>query len=344
MTKSYEPLFHLTRGEIVESLHHGALALAEASGRLLAWAGDPQLVNFMRSSAKPFQALPLIESGAAEHFGLDLRQIAVTCASHIGSQAHVRVVEALQAAVGIKEADLLCGVHVPTDEEAARSLVIEGKEPSPNQHNCSGKHSGMLALACYLGASTEDYLEHDHPVQRRVLTTLAEMCGLDETQIELGVDGCSAPNFALPLASAATGLARLVDPSGLPESRARACRTVFAAMTTHPEMVAGPGRFDTMLMQVGGGRILSKAGAEGYQAVAIAAGPRSPAMGLALKIADGNSRAARPVALAVLQELGILGKAEMGKLAEFSAGKMYNYRGLEVGEGGLSFRLRRAGQ
>ena len=347
ISETYESLFQLTRGEIIESLHSGALALADCEGKLLAWAGDPQLVTYMRSSAKPFQALPLIESGAADHFGFDLKQIAVACASHVGSEAHVKIVEAIQAAVGIEEKDLICGVHAPADIEATRRLAIEGKDPTPNQHNCSGKHSGMLALARYLGASMDDYLDLDHPVQQRILAALAEMCGLNETQVELGVDGCSAPNFALPLVAAAIGLARLADPTGLPEARAQACRTVFTAMTTHPEMVAGPGRFDTRLMEVAGERILSKAGAEGYQAIAIKAGALgagSPAMGLAVKIADGNSRAVRPVTMAVLEEIGVLGEAEAKELAEFSAHRLHNSRGIEVGEGRISFHLKRAGQ
>lgn len=345
-TTPFEPLFHLTRGEIIESQHRGALALADTAGNLLAWAGDPQHVIFMRSSSKPFQALPLIESGAAEHFGLNLKQIALICASHAGSQEHVQTAEAIQKAAGIEETDLLCGVHVPGDEEAARLLIIEGKDPRPNQHNCSGKHSGMLALSRYLNEPTGSYLELEHPVQRRILITLAEMCDISEADIVLGVDGCSVPNFALPLVAAATGVARLADPTGLSEARAQACRTVFEAMTTHPEMVAGRGRFDTRLMQVAGGTILSKAGAEGYQAIAIAPGALgadSPAMGLVAKIADGSSRAVRPVTLAVLEEIGALGKAEMTELAEFSARTLCNYRGIEVGEACLSFHLQRAG-
>jgi L-asparaginase II len=347
MSSAYEPLFHLTRGGIIESQHRGALAVADIHGELLAWVGDPQHVIFLRSSSKPFQALPLIESGAAEHFGLSLKQIALVCASHAGSQAHVEAAEAIQKAVGVEEADLLCGVHVPGDKEAARLLAIEGKDPRPNQHNCSGKHSGMLALARYLAESIDNYLEFDHPVQRRILATLAEMCDLEESQIVLGVDGCSAPNFALPLAAAAKGVARLADPTGLPEERAQACRTVFEAMTTHPEMVSGKGRFDTRLMEVAGGKILSKGGAEGYQAAAIApgaAGDNSPAMGLVVKAADGNSRAVQPATLAVLKELGVLGDAELAELEQFSARKLRNYRGIEVGEACISFRLRRSGQ
>jgi L-asparaginase II len=343
---AYEPLFHLTRGGIVESQHRGALALVDTEGKLIASVGDPRHVVFMRSSAKPFQALPLIESGAAEHFGFSLKQIALACASHAGSQDHVKTAEAMQEAAGVDENDLQCGVHIPGDNEARRLLAIEDNDPQPNHHNCSGKHSGMLALARYLDESTEHYLAFDHPVQRLILKTLAEMCAISEEEIILGVDGCSAPNYALPLASAARGVARLADPEGLPGPRAQACRTVFEAMTAHPEMVSGHGRFDTRLMEIGGGRLISKTGAEGYQAVAIAPGALgddSPAMGLVAKSADGSSRAVQPVTLAVLAEIEVLGEAELAELSEFSARKLYNYRGIEVGEARISFTLKRAG-
>jgi L-asparaginase II len=301
----------------------------------------------MRSSAKPFQALPVIESGAAARFTFSLKQIALTCASHVGTDEHVETLEALQQLAGINEGHLQCGTHPVPDADTARQLIMQGKEPTPNRHNCSGKHSAMLAMARHLGESIEDYLDLDHVVQRRILTTLAEMCDLEEAQIQIGVDGCSAPNFALPLVAAATGLARLADPVDLPPARAAACHTVFEAMTTHPEMVSGEGRFDTKLMQVAGGMILSKAGAEGYQAIALKAGvlgPGSPAMGLAMKIADGNKRAIPPVALAVLQEMGALDADMMTELAEFTARPMVNFSGIQVGEGRTCFQLERAGK
>jgi L-asparaginase II len=344
---SYVPIYQLLRGGFVESSHNGALALADSHGELHAWIGDPHAVTFMRSSAKPFQALPVIESGTAARFTFSLKQIALTCASHVGTDDHVETLEALQRLAGIAEGDLQCGTHAVPDADTARQLILRGEEPTPNRHNCSGKHSGMLATARHLGESTEDYLDLGHPVQRRILTTLAEMCDLEEEQIQLGVDGCSAPNFALPLASAATGLARLADPSDLPPTRAAACHTIFEAMTTHPEMVSGEGRFDTELMRVAGGMILSKAGAEGYQAMALKAGvlgPGSPAVGLAMKIADGNKRAIPPVALAVLQELGALDADMMTKLAEFTAQPMVNFSGIHVGEGRTCFQLERAGK
>jgi L-asparaginase II len=338
----YVPIYQLLRGEIVESRHNGALALADAQGELHAWIGDPNAVTFMRSSAKPFQALPVIESGALTHFAFSLKQIAVACASHVGTDDHVETIKAMQQLAGINEGDLQCGTHPVPDSNTARQLIIEGRQPTPNRHNCSGKHTAMLAMARHLGEAIENYLDPEHVVQRRILTTLAEMCDLDEAQIKLGVDGCSAPNFALPLVAAATGLARLAAPMGLPQARADACRTVFKAMTTHPEMVSGEGRFDTKLMQATSGKILSKAGAEGYHAIALkpgVLGPGSPAMGLAMKSADGNKRAIPPVILAVLEELGALDADVMAELAEFAAQPMINHSGIRVGEGRTCFRL-----
>ncbi|MEW6566687.1 MAG: asparaginase [Chloroflexota bacterium] len=353
---TYQPVIEVLRGELVESLHYGAVAVADGQGRLHAWWGDPKTVTFLRSTAKPFQALPLLESGSAERFQITERQLALICGSHSGTDEQVRAVEELQAQVGVSEADLQCGVHPPADAETARRLRQAWLEPTPNRNNCSGKHTGMLALACGLGAPLENYLTPDHPVQQRILEAVAEMCDLDPTGVGVAVDGCSAPTFALPLLAAATGYARLADSSGLSPARASACRRVFAAMTAHPDMVGGPGRFDTVLMQAAGGRILSKSGAEGYHGVAIAPGALgrgSPALGLALKIADGDQghhgdrppgqRAGGRVVLEVLRQLGALEEGELAVLSEFRPGPITNWRGLVVGHIRPCFRLERAG-
>ncbi len=332
----YVPLVEVWRGDTLESLHHGALAVADASGHLLAWQGDPEAVTFLRSSAKPLQALPLVESGAADHFALTDPELAVVCASHAGTEAHVATVAGLQRRVGVEEADLQCGAHPPFDRQAAARLREAGREPTPNHHNCSGKHTGMLALARFLGAPLETYLAPQHPVQRHILEAVAAMAGLEPEKVRLGIDGCSAPNFALPLRAVATAYARLADPAGLPERRAEACRRVFRAMTAHPEMVGGPGSFDTALMQAFPGRVLAKGGAEGFQALALPAGalPGQPALGVALKIADGDAarRARSLAALAVLQALGLEAALEQESLAPFGPRPLTNYGGLTVGE------------
>ncbi|MEX0787546.1 MAG: asparaginase, partial [Anaerolineales bacterium] len=289
---SYVPFLEVLRGGRVESIHYGALAIADARGQLVAWAGDPHVDPFTRSSAKPFQALPLIESGAADAFGLTDRQLAVICGSHTGTPEHLEVVESIQRAAGIAEADLQCGVHPPFDGAEALRLRSAGEPPRVNHNNCSGKHSGMLALAIHLGAPRSSYVEREHPVQKKILAALSRLSGVPGESIGLGVDGCSAPNFALPLQAAATAFARLADPAGLPAAAGDPCRRVFQAMAGDPRMVSGPGAFDTRLIELGAGRWIAKGGAEGYYGMALqprAVRPGSPALGVALKIADGDA-------------------------------------------------------
>jgi L-asparaginase II len=342
---SYLPVLELTRGNIVESLHYGAFAVADAAGRLVASYGDPHTVTFLRSSAKPFQAISLVESGAAEAFGLTPREIALACASHKAMEMHVEAVLAMQSKIGVRESDLLCGAHEPGDPEAARRLRREGRAPTPNHNNCSGKHTGMLAQAKHRGLPLADYINPQHGLQQTILQNFAEMCALRVDAVVVGVDGCSAPNFAVPLVAAATAFARLADPGSLSPSRAAALRAIFSAMTAHPEMVSGPGGFDTELMRARPGLLLAKGGAEGYEGLGIAPGargPGSPALGVALKIADGASRAIAPVALEILRQLGALGEGELKALEGLGFGlrlPVKNWRGLVVGEARTCFAL-----
>jgi len=341
----YLPIQELTRGETVESTHYGAFAIIDSHNQQLASYGDPNLVTFLRSSAKPFQALPFIESGGAQFWSFTEREVAITCASHSGTDDHANTLKNMQAKIGITEQKLHCGVHTPTDKATAEALLLNGTEPTPNRHNCSGKHTGMLAFAQMQQATLENYLDPQHPIQQKILKTFCEMCDLKPKQVALGIDGCSAPNFAIPLHNAALGFARLVDPWELSPQRAAACKQITAAMTHYPEMVAGPGKFDTLLMAATSGKIVSKGGAEGYQAIGIkpgVLGPDSPGVGIALKIADGDSKGrARPaVILAILQQLGALTPAETESLAELGPKfPIYNWRKILVGQAQTVFEL-----
>lgn len=330
------PLVELTRGPLVESIHFGALAVVAADGKQIAGAGDPYFIANMRSSSKPFQTLPLIENGGIEKFNLSDREIAITCASHSGTDEHVRVLKAMQARIGIQESDLQCGIHAAGDTDTAQAMLLRGEEPTQNRNNCSGKHTGMLAQCLLNHYPIDTYLEQEHPIQKNILQAFAALAGLEPDDIQIGIDGCSAPTFGLPLYNAALAYARLCDPSGLPEKRAQALRRIFRAMTSHPDMVAGPNRFDTRLMEVAGGKIVSKGGAEGYQALGIAPGataPGSPAVGITYKIIDGDpsGRARAVVGIAVLHQLGALSDAQVEALSEFTARPIHNWRKLEVG-------------
>ncbi|MDW8325735.1 MAG: asparaginase [Anaerolineales bacterium] len=336
----FQPLIEVTRGGLVESHHAGAIAVADARGRLRAGYGDPQHVAFLRSTAKPLQVLPLLESGAARAYDLTPREIAVACASHTGSAQHLEAVRNLLAKAGLTEADLGCGAHLPDDAETRAQLLRERTEPTPLYNNCSGKHAGMLALAKFNGWPLTDYLDPQHPVQRLILRAVAEMLGLPEESVMLGVDGCSAPNFAAPLVNAAAAFARLADPRGLPPARAEAVRAAVGAMQLHPELVHGAGKSDTELMRARPGIIIAKRGAEGFQGIGLAPGALgagSPALGIALKIADGDGagRAVAAAAVEVLRQLGALDSAQLAQLAErgvHATRPLTNWRGLTVGE------------
>ena len=345
---SYVPIFETTRGETVESIHYGAAVAVDANGKLLAWVGDPHVTTFLRSTAKPFQAMPFIERGGAEVFHLHPREIAILCASHSGTDLHVDVVRSVQEKAGLQESDLQCGVHPPFDKETAERLIRNGEAPTPNRHNCSGKHTGMLAHAKMRGLPLQTYLDPAHPIQQDILKTFAEMCDLSAEEVKLGTDGCSAPNFAVPLYNAALAYARLCDPKDLPETRAAACKTITQAMTAHPEMISGYGNFDTRLMEVGGGKIIAKGGAEGYQGIGIMPGvlaTDSPGIGIILKVSDGDAaKRVRPaVILEILHRLRALDEGQMRELAAFGPlQSIYNWRKLTVGESRPIFTLSRA--
>lgn len=333
----YVPLLELTRGGARESLHYGAVAVADRTGHTLAHVGNPHTRTFLRSTAKPFQALPFVESGGAAAIGLTPDEIALLCASHSGTDDHVAVVNCIQAKAGLSEDLLQCGTHPPFDKATAEALQRQDLAPTPNRHNCSGKHSGMLAFARLQGWPLEDYLNPTHPAQQIILETFAEMCGLSAAEVAVGVDGCSAPNFAVPLYNASLGYARLCDPQGLPAARKAACDALCAAMKENPKMVAGPGCFDTRLMEVSAGRVLSKGGADGYLGLGLPPGvlaEASPGIGITIKIADGDpsGRARAAVALDVLRQLGVLSEAELDELADFGPVRpLQNWRGIEVG-------------
>lgn len=339
------PLVEFTRGNTVESVQFGALAVVDPHGNLIASYGDPNTVTFLRSSAKPFQLLPFIEAGGPEHFQFTAQEIALMCASHSGTDQHFEVLSRIQARAGIQESDLQCGVHPPMHKKTAEELLLRAETPTSNRHNCSGKHSGMLAFARMNGEPLESYLQIDHPVQQRILETFSEMCSLPAAQVQMGTDGCSAPNFAIPLYNAAWAWARLADPGSLAPKRAKAIHTIAQAMMAHPEMVAGPERFDTHLMQAAKGRVVAKGGAEGYQGIALlpgATGSGSGGLGIAIKISDGDgySRAVAAVSLEVMRQLGVFSDRELSALESFGPRRtVKNWRKLEVGEMRPVFKL-----
>ena len=354
-----QPLFEVTRGDVVESIHYGSLAVVDSNGRLLASYGDPQAVAFLRSSAKPFQVLPFVESGGVEYYGMTPRELAIACASHEGSDLHVQTVESFQKKISVDETSLQCGIHMPGDVAAFKALVANGGQPTPNRNNCSGKHTAMLAYARMRDLPLENYLEPNHPIQQDILSSFAMMSQMPVDEIKLGTDGCSAPNFAIPLYHAALAMARLCDPRELSSERASACRKITFAMTSHPEMVSAYGEFDEQLMKVADGKIVCKRGAEGYQIVGLLPGvlhSEAPGVGIALKVSDGDpsrtdldlthSNRVRPaVTLEVLRQLGILTSEQGQALAAFGPEtSIKNHRGIVTGQSRPIFKLSHVNQ
>jgi len=349
---AHAPLLEITRGNVVESTHFGSIAVVDSTGKLLHSYGDPDGVAFLRSSAKPFQALPFVERGGVEHFNLTQSELALACASHETAQMHLDVVKAMQAKIEIQESDLQCGPHLPGDASNLRLAIQKGITPTPNFNNCSGKHTAMLAHAKMRGLPIENYLAHDHPIQQDILTAFSEMCGIEKEKIELGIDGCSAPNFAIPLLNAALGMARMCDPRTLSEARATACKKITSAMTAHPEMISNYGEFDCELMQIGKGLIVTKRGAEGFQIIGLMPGVCGEnGVGIAFKVTDGDKSAmnenletstrVRPsVTLEILRQLKALNESQLQALAKFGPRKILkNYAGINTGISQPVFKL-----
>lgn len=342
---SVQPILELIRGSIVEATHFGSIAVVDSTGKLLHSYGDPDTVAFLRSSAKPFQALPFVEQGGVEHYNYTQAELALSCASHETAQFHLDTLQGMQKKTGIEEHNLQCGPHLPSDPGKLREVIIQNIRPTANFNNCSGKHTSMLAFAKMRGLALENYLAFDHPIQQEILKTFSEMCGIAMDKVALGVDGCSAPNFAIPLVNAALGMARICDPRNLSEARAVACKKITAAMCAHPEMVSNYGEFDCELMKIGEGKIVTKRGAEGFQIIGLMPGVYGEkGVGIAFKVNDGDkssmndklevsARVRPPVTLEILKQLNALNEAQLQSLAKFGPAKILkNYAGLVTGK------------
>jgi len=334
---SLVPLVETFRGGTRECVHFGALVVADARGRLVARAGDPHWVTFSRSTLKPLQALPFVQGGGVRHFGLSCANLALLCASHSGEPMHVEQVEQILARAGVGYKRLQCGCHVPLFAELGAWPPPAPGSYDERHHNCSGKHSGFLAYCVQHGHPLDSYLDPAHPLQQVIRTTVAEATGLQEHQLAMGIDGCSAPNYALPLAHLAQAFARLA--SGSRDPRFGESFALLAdAMTAHPELVSGTGRNDLAFMRAGGGDWVAKAGAEGVQVVA----SRSRGEALALKIADGNKLALYAATVEALDQLGWLDEPRREALQPWRHATISSVRGAPVGERKAVFRLERA--
>jgi L-asparaginase II len=289
-------LVEVTRGGMVESFHRGAFALVDGEGGLVGSAGDVDRAVFPRSAIKVFQAIPLIETGAAAAFGLTAAELALACASHSGEDGHVRQAAGMLAKAGLDAGALECGCHWPFDPPVARELARRGERPTPLHNNCSGKHAGFLCTAVHLGEELRGYVGRDHPVQLRAKSAIEDLVGEELTSDACGIDGCSIPTFAAPLRGFAHGFAKLVSGRGVSPERAAAGRSLIEACMAHPWEMSGTARFCEALMRTAPGRVFAKTGAEGVFCGALP----DLGLGFALKIDDGATRASEALAAAVV--------------------------------------------
>ena len=320
-------IVEVTRGGAVESRHRGAIAVVDETGKTVFSLGDIDRAIFPRSAVKSLQALPLVEGGAADRYGLTPAELALACSSHSGEPLHAQTSAAMLAKAGRDPGCLECGVHWPMNEQAARGLARDGQAPTALHNNCSGKHAGFVCLSCSQGVDPAGYVGPDHAVQRATKRAMEDMAGVTLSDAARGVDGCSIPTYATPIVALARAFTKLGTGIGLPGDRAAAARRLREAVAAHPFMVAGTGRFDTRLMALLGARVFSKTGAEGVFCAALP----EQGLGIALKCDDGQGRAAEVLLAAAIQRfLPLEGDAARG-VAELAGPVMTNWNGIEVG-------------
>ncbi len=340
-----EPLVEVKRGSITESRHRGHIVVVEPDGNIIASAGALATVTFLRSSAKPFQAIPLLVSGAADRFGFTDREVALACASHNGEPIHTEIVASMLRKIGLGVEALRCGVHEPYGVEAARELQERGEQPNALHNNCSGKHAGMLAVALHLGASIDNYESPENPVQKAIADIVSQFSGVPVTDMAIGIDGCAAPIFGMTVKAMALAYARLVSPpEGFDQSTRSACERIVRVMNAYPELIGGTSdRLDTEIMRATPRRVVSKVGAEGVYTAGINPCEEWPnGLGLALKIEDGDDKRARPtVVVETLRQLGVLRDESLEAVAKYAFFPIRNRRGDLVGEITASFALKK---
>jgi L-asparaginase II len=325
-------LAEIIRGSVTESVHFGHVAVVDATGQVVAGAGDTGTEIFFRSSAKPFQALPLVVSGAADAFGFTSEELALACASHNGTERHQSIVSSMLDKAGLEEDDLRCGHRLPLDETEKARIVLGQKPATQVQCECSGKHAGMLAVCKHLGWPLDGYLEPDHPLQVEIRSIVAGACDVPDESFVLATDGCSLPTFGAPLDAFARAYAKLADPRagwGDPDPESRnALDRLREAIGRHPELVSGDGEIDTVIMQETSGRVIAKLGAEGLLCMAIP-GHR---LGIAITAIDGFERSLGPAALAALEQLEVLDSPVLASLREQLCPPIETFTGTPVGE------------
>lgn len=343
-----EPLVEVRRGAITESRHRGHLVAVTPNGQIASYLGDPANVTFLRSSAKPFQAIPLLVSGAADRFGFTDEEVALACASHNGEPIHTQIVATMLKKIGLGLEALKCGIHEPYSQRAAADLRARGEMPNALHNNCSGKHAGMLAVAKQLGAPVESYDQPENAVQLATAKVIALFSAIPIEDLAVAIDGCGVPVFGITMRAMALAFAHLVQPPAeFDDATRKACERIVYVMTKYPELIGGThDRLDTEIMKAAPGQIVSKVGAEGVYTGGILPCDKWPdGLGLALKIEDGDDHRARPtVVIEALRQLEVLRDDSLEYVSRYAFFPVKNRRGELVGEIRASFALRMTDQ
>jgi L-asparaginase II len=327
------------RGKYLESTHDIHIAVVRNDGKLLYFYGNPERLTFPRSSMKPFQAVPIVETGAADAFHYSGAELSLSCASHSGQKFHREAVLSILDKIGLDEGALQCGTHIPRDMESYKELIRTGKELTAVYSNCSGKHAGMLATAVHMKEDVSTYRENKHPVQQRILEAIEDICEINKKHIQFSVDGCGVPVHQLPLKQVALGFAKLAKPNRTVDpNRAAVLERIRNAMIQYPEMVAGTARFDTDLMKAFNGGLVAKVGAEAVQCIGLV----EEGIGIAIKVEDGAERATNVAAMEVLKQLGLGDEKIFEMLKDYVNAPVLNARNDMIGVIKADFDLERA--
>ncbi|WP_377295353.1 asparaginase [Rhizobium sp. SG2393] len=321
-------LVEVTRGALVESRHRGMVVAVDGDGRTVFSLGEVDQPVFPRSSCKAMQALPLMETGAADAYGFGNRELALSCSSHNGEPEHVALADAMLKAAGLDQTSLECGAHWSFDQKSLIGQARTLEKPTALHNNCSGKHSGFVCAVCHDGGTVEGYVGYDHPLQKEIRGTMESLTGAILAHDNCGTDGCSIPTYAVPLKGLAHGFAKMATGAGLGPERAKASRRLIEACMAEPFYVAGTKRACTALMQAAPGRIFAKTGAEG---VFVAVIPEQ-GIAIALKCEDGATRAAESMVAATLARFFADDAEVQAKLAAMASYEMRNWNGMHVGD------------
>jgi len=321
-------LVQIFRGGVLESFHRGSVCVVNAQNEIVFQLGNPQQICYPRSALKLVQALPLVELGGIEKFGLTIEEIAITCGSHNGEERHVKVVESILQKIGLNPSYLGCGMQYPTDKASSETFIKTGTKPSAIHNNCSGKHAGMLALCVLLNYPTQDYLNKEHPIQKLILDYVVELYQYPSSKMVCALDGCTAPIYSMPLFNQALAFKNLADPILFRESLQKACKQILEAMSLAPFMVAGTGRYCTEMMEITAPKVIGKTGAEGVFCMSFT----EQKLGVCIKIDDGKMLPQYQVAQALLEASKLFTTEQLAPIHAYAHKELKNFNKLVTGE------------